>query len=68
MLTRDLAQTPAQISSTIQADFHHLGARIEAIEMKAYQTIDRTNQNTARIQELHNQLDNALSKYRWFRK
>lgn len=62
MLTRGLAQTAAQITSTIQPDLHQLGARIEAIEMKADHKIARTNQNTARIQELHAQLDTARSK------
>lgn len=60
ILSKGLAITAAQITSMIQA--HNLGARIEIIEMKADQTIARTNQNTARIQELRDQLDTALSK------
>lgn len=62
MLCRGLAQTASQITSIIQADLHHLGARIEAIEAKTDQTVAIANQNTDRIKELHEQLDIAFSK------
>lgn len=34
MLSRGLAQTATKITSTIQADLHNLGTRIDAIEQK----------------------------------
>lgn len=63
-----LAQNVAQITSAIQADLHHLGARIETMEMKTDQTIPRTNGNTDRIQELHDQLNYGTFQTRQSRK
>lgn len=40
----------------------HMSTRIYAIETKADQTVNRVNQNTAWIQDLHNQLENDFSK------
>lgn len=42
MLSRGLAQTASQITSTIQVDLQNLGNRIETIEHKTEQTISRT--------------------------
>ncbi|XP_073479900.1 olfactory receptor 1496-like [Aquarana catesbeiana] len=61
-LDRGLSQTATQINSAIQTDMQNLGARIEAIELKTDHTVARVNQNTARIQDLQDQLDTALSK------
>lgn len=62
MLSTGLAQTATQITSTIQADLQQLGARIDVIEKKSDQANGRINQNTARIQDLQDQLDSALYK------
>lgn len=62
MLSRGLAQAATQIASAMQADLHNLGARIEAIEQKADHTAARTNQHTARIQDLQEKLDTDLYK------
>lgn len=62
MLARGLAQIATQITSTIQADLQNLGTGIETIEQKAEHMIARANQNTARIQDLQDQLDSALGK------
>lgn len=62
MLSRGLAQTATQITSTIQADIHNLGSRIEAIEQKVEHTLATANQNTAHIEDLQDQLEAALSK------
>lgn len=43
MLSRGLAQTASQITSTIQADLQNLGTRIKDIEQKTDQTVARTN-------------------------
>lgn len=62
LLSRGLAQYAAQITSSIHADLQHLGTRIELIEKKADQSVARILQNSARIQDVHNQLETALSK------
>lgn len=62
MLSRGLAQNASHITSIIQADLQHLGARIEAVESKTDQAVAMTIQNTDRITELHDQLDIAYSK------
>ncbi|PIO22968.1 hypothetical protein AB205_0211760, partial [Aquarana catesbeiana] len=48
--------------SPMEADLQQLGIRIEAIESKTDQIAAVANQNTDRIQELHDQLDMAYSK------
>lgn len=62
MLSKGLSQTANQITTAIQADLQLLCARIETIEIKADQTKSRVNQNTTRIQDLQDQLENAFSK------
>lgn len=62
MLPRGLAQTAAQITSAIHTDLQHIGARIEHIEKKTYQSAARNYQNTARIQDIQDQLEMALLK------
>lgn len=62
LLSKGLAQTAMQITSTIQADLHNLGSRIEITEKKLDQSIKRTIQNTDNIQGLMEQLDIANLK------
>lgn len=62
MLARGLSQTATQITSTIQADLHNQGARIEAIEQKVELTVAKANQNTACMEDLQDQLETALTK------
>lgn len=61
MLTRGLLHTAAQITASIHADRQKIGSRIEVIEQKSDQAALRINQNTARIQELQDQLEVATS-------
>lgn len=62
MLTRGLSHNAAQITASIHADLQQIGSRIEVIEQKSDQAALRINQNTARIQELQDQLEVATSK------
>lgn len=62
MLSRGLAINAAQISSSIHSDLQQLGMRIELIEKKADQSVARINQNADRLQDVHYQLETALSK------
>lgn len=59
LLERGLANTAAQISRDMKADFANLGTRMEAIESKLDITVSHTNQNAANIQTLQDQLDTA---------
>lgn len=52
-----LSQTAGKISG-----LQILGSRIETIETKMDATVVRANQNTNRIQDLHNQLKVAMAK------
>lgn len=62
MLARGLSQTAAQITALIHADLQHIGAGIEVMEKKTDQTVAKDNQNSARIQDLSDQLETAISK------
>lgn len=62
MLARGLSQTAAQITASIHADLQQVGLRIEVIVKKADQAVSRINQNSARIQDLQDQLESAFSK------
>lgn len=62
MLSRGLAQTAAQITASIYADLQQIGIRIEVIGKKADQSVARINQNSAKIQDLQDQLETAMSK------
>lgn len=62
MLSRGLDKMASQTTSAIQADLQNLGSMIEATEKKVEKTISRANQNTARIQDLEDQLDTAIAK------
>lgn len=57
MPDRGLAQTEAKITADIKMHLQSLGSRIAAIEDNMDATMVHTNQNTDRIQDLHNQLD-----------
>lgn len=62
MLDRGLSQTAANITSDIKQDLQSLGTHIETIKTKVDATVARANQNTDRIQDLHNLLDVAMAK------
>lgn len=62
MLSKSLAQNAAQITSSIHADIQQLFLRLDYIEQKADQAGARINQNTARIQEMQDQLETAFAK------
>lgn len=62
ILDRGLAQTAARITTDIKIDLQMLGSCIETIENRVASTITRVNQNTDRIQNLHDQLDTAMAK------
>lgn len=60
MLSKSLALNAAQITSSIHADLQQLGMRIEVIEKKADQSVARINKNSARIQDMQDQLESGL--------
>lgn len=60
MLSRGLAHTASQITSTIHVEIQHLGSRIDSSGKKADQTIARTNRISAGIQDLKDQLETAM--------
>lgn len=62
LLSKSLAQNAVHITSSIHADLQQLGQRIDTIEQKADQAASRINQNSARIQDLQDQLETAFSK------
>lgn len=62
LIERGLANTATQITNSIKSVLTSLGSRIEAMEDKIESTVSRTNQNTAHLQTLQEQLDTALSR------
>lgn len=62
LLNRGLHNTAHKITSDIKADLQSIGTRMEIIETNLETTISRTNQNTACIQLLQDQLESANAK------
>lgn len=62
MLAAGLAQNAIQITLSIRADLQSPGAPMDIIEQAVDNTAACTNQNTACIQMLQDQLEIALSK------
>lgn len=62
LLDRDLHNTANKITSDIKADLQSIETCVEIIETNLEATISRTNQNTACLQILREQLESATAK------
>lgn len=62
LLDKGLSTVAAKIIGDIKENFQRLRDRMETMEHKLEDTVAKTNQNSAHIQVLQDQLDEALSK------